>query len=108
MMMDLYQKKALETMIVSDDLAIQYLSLGLASEVGEVLGKLKKMIRDDNNVLTDERRYAIMHELGDVFWYLAVLSHYLGFNLSTVASENIRKLSNRSKNGTISGDGDTR
>ena len=49
-----------------------------------------------------------MLELGDVLWYIAQLSSELGFELNDVASENLRKLSSRSKRGVISGSGDSR
>ena len=41
-----------------------YPTLGLAGEAGEVAEKVKKLIRDDAGVLTDERRAAIAKELG--------------------------------------------
>lgn len=45
--------------------------LGLCGETGEVCEKIKKLIRDDNSILTEDRRLAICKELGDVMWYTA-------------------------------------
>ena len=47
-----------------------YTVLGLASEAGEVAGKLKKIIRDANGVYSSEMRKALIDECGDVIWYL--------------------------------------
>lgn len=52
-----------------------YPELGLLSEVGELAGEAKRVIRDDNGVLTTERREKMIDELGDIMWYLAAVSH---------------------------------
>jgi NTP pyrophosphatase (non-canonical NTP hydrolase) len=50
--------------------SVTYMAFGLANEAGEVLGKLKKALRDDgaNSVenMTQERRDQVVDELGDV------------------------------------------
>jgi len=51
--------------------AISYSALGLTGEAGEIANKVKKIIRDDAGVLTDNKRSDIVAELGDVLWYLA-------------------------------------
>ena len=43
-----------------------YTVLGLAGEAGEVAGKLSKVLRDQNGVLTDENVEALRKELGEV------------------------------------------
>lgn len=48
-----------------------YPALGLIGECGEVAEKIKKLIRDDNWIMTDKRATAIIKELGDCCWYLA-------------------------------------
>ena len=40
--------------------------------------KIKKIMRDKNGQFNDEDREAILKELGDVLWYVAVTSLYLG------------------------------
>lgn len=85
-----------------------YPALGLANEAGEVLGKVKKIFRDYHGKLTKEYKAAIKKELGDVLWYVAMLSRDLGLDLDEIASDNIKKLASRDKRGKIGGDGDDR
>lgn len=85
-----------------------YPILGLCGEVGEIADKLKKVIRDDNGVITSERREVVKDELGDVLWYLARLSSELGFRLSDIAIRNIDKLTSRKDRGVLHGDGGRR
>jgi NTP pyrophosphatase (non-canonical NTP hydrolase) len=87
---------------------LYYLTLGLASEAGEVAGKVKKAIRDEQGYLSDERMQQIGYELGDVLWYCAQIAEYLGMDLNDVARNNIAKLAARKAAGSISGDGDHR
>ena len=89
-------------------LGLLYTSLGLAGESGELCDKVKKVIRDSNMKLTDERREALVYELGDVLWYVARTAHELGITLSEVARLNIDKLSSMKERGKISGEGDNR
>lgn len=52
---------------------LEYLRLGLVSEVGEVAGVLKRIIRDGWPV--EVWRPKLVIELGDVAWYVAVMSY---------------------------------
>lgn len=88
--------------------ALYYVTMGLASEAGEVAGKVKKALRDENGIIDEGRAEAIVSELGDVLWYCARIATEIGYNLSDVAEGNIRKLSNRKSSGTLKGDGDDR
>ncbi len=85
-----------------------YPALGLAGETGEVAERVKKLIRDDDGVLTPERREALKAELGDVLWYVAALCSELKLSMSEVAEYNVRKLRDRKARNVIRGDGDTR
>ena len=90
------------------DHPIVYPTLGLASEAGEVAGKVKKIFRDRDGVITDDDRAALTLELGDVLWYLAELCTRLDIGLEEVAAANLDKLRGRIERGTLAGDGDTR
>ena len=41
----------------------------------------------------------MIHELGDVLWYLVIGAHALGISLEDIASENIKKLTLRYSEG---------
>jgi NTP pyrophosphatase (non-canonical NTP hydrolase) len=68
-----YQKKARSTAIYTDieNSRMIYPALGIIGECGEVSDKIKKLIRDNNWNMTDNRKSAIGKELGDCCWYLA-------------------------------------
>ena len=85
-----------------------YPALGLVGEAGEVADKLKKVIRDNDGVLTDSIREAVALELSDVAWYLAVLAFELNYRLEEVMQMNLDKLASRQQRGVISGSGDNR
>lgn len=104
-----YQWRTEETAIYPKNRALEYLSLGLGSEAGEVLGKIKKAIRDDNGVITPERRAEIASEMGDLAWYLAQTATVLGLDLEDdVLAPNIEKLKSRTMRGVLKGSGDNR
>lgn len=104
-----YQKKSRKTANYYDagDNFI-YPTLGLAGEAGEVADKIKKIMRDDGGVVSDEKAVAIKKELGDVLWYIAQISTELGFKLDDVAQTNIDKLYKRMDEGKLGGSGDNR
>lgn len=85
-----------------------YPTLGLCGESGEIAEKIKKVIRDNNGIISDETKQLLVKELGDVLWYVSAISNELGIDLNTVAEVNVAKLSNRVKNNTIHGSGDNR
>lgn len=85
-----------------------YPSLGLAGEVGEVVNKVKKIIRDDDGQVNEEKRAAIAKELGDVLWYVAQLATDLGLSLEEIATNNLKVIQTRLAQGQIHGSGDNR
>jgi NTP pyrophosphatase (non-canonical NTP hydrolase) len=110
--MNQYQADAAKTMIYK--WKVIYPALGLANEAGEVLGKIKKLIRDHDvtfdglNTIPAQKRAEIADELGDVLWYIAALSKDLGIALNEVAEINNEKLQSRQKRGVLKGSGDKR
>lgn len=102
-----YQAAALTTATKLNK-SIVYSTLGICGEAGEVADKVKKVIRDNNQQFTDEKKREIAKEIGDVLWYCATLSHNLGFTLEEVVQMNIDKLQSRKERGVLSGSGDNR
>ena len=50
-----YQNQAAEFAFYKND-DLSYCALGITGEGGEIADHIKKMIRDDKNVLTDDRK----------------------------------------------------
>ena len=103
-----YQSRANATAIYPKEHSIIYPSLGLTGEAGEVAVKVKKVLRDDNGELSDDKRTELIKEVGDVLWYIAALCRDLEVTMSEVASINIAKLESRKNRGTLQGSGDNR
>ena len=103
--LDDYQHLARETAVYPSETALQYLTLGLSSEAGEVAGKVAKYYRKDTDDFPIED---VILELGDVLWFIAELSSLLGVSLTEVAEENLEKLKARQSAGTLKGMGDSR
>ena len=104
-----YQQRSRATAVypnAGDNLT--YPALGLCGEAGEVAEKVKKALRDDGGVLTEERRAALAAELGDVLWYVAQLATEAGLELDTIAGENLSKLLSRQDRDVLQGSGDAR
>lgn len=76
-----YTKRASEFAVYPDRGRSVYPYLGLFEEAGEVLGQVKRILRDDNGELTDERRQKIAGELGDFCWYLSEVASGHSFSL---------------------------
>lgn len=103
-----YQDQTAQTAIYPSKQALEYLCLGVASEAGEIAGKMKKLIRDEKGFSSEDWDRSLKAEIGDVLWYLARLADELNFSLSEIAEENIQKLLNRKNKGTLKGSGDDR
>lgn len=103
-----YQAAAKETAVYSRKFALTYPSLGLAGESGEVCEKIKKVLRDNDGVVSEENREQLKKELGDVLWYVATLASDLNLTLDEIAVSNIEKLLSRKNRGVLSGSGDNR
>lgn len=109
MTFDEYQKLSRLTAIYPDiGNNFVYPTLGLAGESGEVAEKVKKVIRDNNGVIDEERKKDIIKELGDVLWYLSQIASELSINFDDVASLNIEKLKSRLERDKVKGSGDNR
>lgn len=104
-----YQNAALSTAIYPNmGNNLTYVVLGLLGESGEVAEKLKKLIRDEGGIMTDEYRDKMAREASDVAWYLAMVAYELDYTLEEIMQMNLDKLSSRAERGVLSGSGDNR
>lgn len=105
---DAYQRDATATAIYDPAHRVVYPALGLASEAGEVAGKVKKVLRDQGGDFARAPLASIEDELGDVLWYVATLAADLDLSLERIARRNLDKLASRAERGRLSGEGDQR
>jgi NTP pyrophosphatase (non-canonical NTP hydrolase) len=71
---------------------LQYLVVALAGEIGEFANTIKKISRDFENLnqlMSDERKNALIEELVDCFIYIIITANLLNVNLE---EEYMRKL----------------
>ncbi len=95
---DEYQDAASVTALYPNRLNnLEYPTLGLAGEAGEVANIVKKIQRDFGGEITDEIRAKLKDELGDVLWYISACADELGLSLKEIAEFNVEKLSKRHK-----------
>ena len=75
---------------LNDDGMIRILhgAMGLNTEAGELMDALKKHIF--YNKPLDKSN--LFEELGDLFWYMALICDELGFDFETIMEKNIAKL----------------
>lgn len=74
---------------------LEYPTLGLTGEAGEVANIVKKIQRDHGGVINDEIRAKLKDELGDVLWYISACADELGLTLGEIAEYNVGKLAKR-------------
>jgi NTP pyrophosphatase (non-canonical NTP hydrolase) len=91
-----YQQEAKQTALYPRRLQnLEYPTLGLAGEAGEVANIVKKIQRDFGGEITDETRAKLKDELGDVLWYISACADELGLTLAEIAEYNVAKLAAR-------------
>jgi len=93
-----YQDAAKQTALYPNRLKnLEYPTLGLAGEAGEVANIVKKIQRDFGGEVTAEIRDKLKDELGDVLWYISACADELGLTLAEIADFNVEKLARRHK-----------
>lgn len=74
-----YKQESAKTALPSIKDNTDYYLLGLESEIGEICGKVKKFIRDQDiydSKAIEKLKSDLKSELGDVYWYLAQLESH--------------------------------
>lgn len=82
-----YQQLANRT-LAGNEHVLTNLSLGLASESGEVIDLIKKYTFQGANLDRDQ----LQHEMGDVLWYLSQIALWADIDFEDVAQANIDAL----------------
>ena len=104
-----YQKLSRETAVYPNaDKNFIYPAFGLVGEAGEVAEIIKRIIRDNNNIIDEKVRAELTKELGDVLWYLSQLATEFGISLDKIVADNIKKLQDRKNRGVLHGKGNDR
>ncbi len=91
-----YQRAAMRTAskgIIADQLAAG--AMGLCGEAGETCDYIKKVLFHGHPLDCDK----VAEELGDLLWYMALLSDAIGISMEGIACGNIAKLKRRYPNG---------
>jgi NTP pyrophosphatase (non-canonical NTP hydrolase) len=85
-----------------------YPVLGMVGEAGEVAEKIKKVFRDGDGTISEEKKQELAKELGDVLWYISRIAAKLGIPFDDIATGNIKKTHSRLERNKLHGDGDNR
>ena len=115
-----YQRRAMGTCMPSCA-NFAYMALGLCGEMGELMGKVAKLIRKGEATINHDKLYpcpphgineefkaALKAELGDLQWFIAGFAHVMGWLLEEISQDNLDKLADRAARGVIDGDGENR
>src|SRR5258708_15316332 len=82
-------------------MGLVYAMIGASGECGELLNKLKKVLRDDNGVLSEEVKAKLADETSDTVWYISQIFTELGISFEDAMQSNISKLTSRLERGVI-------
>jgi NTP pyrophosphatase (non-canonical NTP hydrolase) len=106
-----YQYRARQTALYPKERALEYLSCGLAGEVGELCYMIAKYYKEDDpdklNALVKVQS-GLRAEIGDILWFLAELTTILDSKFGAIAQNNLDKLQDSKMRGLIKGKGDSR
>jgi NTP pyrophosphatase (non-canonical NTP hydrolase) len=74
-----------------ENIRLLHAAIGLATESGEIQDQLKKHIFYGKTL----DKVNLAEELGDLFWYIAIMSDALGISFDEIQEKNIAKLKAR-------------
>ncbi|PGP98969.1 nucleoside triphosphate pyrophosphohydrolase family protein [Bacillus cereus] len=106
--LDQYQEAALRTWNTNQDFGGRVLNaaLGISGESGEVADIVKKAIFHGHGFgpahcpgEEEGNTHKIALELGDILYYISIMSHEMGYTLEDIAQMNIAKLTKRYPDG---------
>jgi NTP pyrophosphatase (non-canonical NTP hydrolase) len=91
---DEYQKAAKRT-LYGNEQVLTNCALGLAGETGQVVDLVKNYTFRGKNL----DRQELIHEMGDVLWYLSQVAEWANIPFDEVAQSNIKELNKRYPHG---------
>lgn len=91
---DEYQKAAKRT-LYGNEQVLTNCALGLAGETGQVVDLVKNYTFRGKNL----DRQELIHEMGDVLWYLSQVAEWANIPFDEVAKSNIKELNKRYPHG---------
>lgn len=89
-----YQKAAKRT-LYGNEQVLTNCALGLAGEAGQVVDLIKNYTFRSKKL----DRQELIHEMGDVLWYLSQIAEWADIPFDEVARENITELNHRYPSG---------
>lgn len=89
-----YQKAANRT-LYGNEQVLTNCALGLASETGQVVDLVKNYTFRGKELNKTE----LVHEMGDVLWYLSQVAQWADIDFDEIAAKNIDELNKRYPNG---------
>lgn len=89
-----YQKAAKRT-LYGNEQVLTNCALGLAGETGQVVDLVKNYTFRGKNL----DRQELIHEMGDVLWYLSQVAEWANIPFDEVAQSNIKELNKRYPHG---------
>jgi NTP pyrophosphatase (non-canonical NTP hydrolase) len=82
---------AIQDRFTEDNIRLLHAAIGMSTEAGETLDALKKHLFYGKPL----DRVNLKEEMGDLFWYLAIMADVLEVDFATVMERNIEKLKAR-------------
>lgn len=80
-----------QRMGTQENIRLLHAAIGLCTETGEIQDQLKKAVFYGKPL----DKVNLAEELGDVFWYMAIMSDALGVSFADIMAKNIAKLKTR-------------
>jgi NTP pyrophosphatase (non-canonical NTP hydrolase) len=80
-----------QRMGTQENIRLLHAAIGLCTETGEIQDQLKKAVFYGKPL----DKVNLAEELGDVFWYMAIMSDALGVSFADIMAKNIAKLKAR-------------
>ena len=91
------QTESMDFQVIADRLSkkqntrLLHAAMGISTEAGELLDAMKKHLYYGKPL----DKTNLFEEVGDLFWYMAILADELGFDFDEAMKKNIEKLSAR-------------